>query len=79
MPDAPETSAAAALEWLRYKGFQRDGQGHPTAYKGEYKELRDYNGTTKVYNNHPEVKHQDWYAKEILDLAKEMEYNGHDR
>jgi hypothetical protein len=62
----PARSAAAALEWWRYKAYNHDSQGRETSYKGDERAFRNYNGNRDVYPYHPGVQHRDWYAKEIL-------------
>lgn len=68
----PSTSSSAALEWLRYKGYNHDNKGNETTYKGDYGALRDYNGNKKTYPTHPGVEHRDWYATQILRKESEM-------
>jgi hypothetical protein len=62
----PATSAAAALEWWRYKAYRHDSQGRETEYKGTERAFRDYNGSKDIRPYHPGVQHRDWYGKEVL-------------
>jgi hypothetical protein len=70
----PYTSSAAALEWMRYKGYIHDSKGNEVEYRGDYQALRGYNGNRKIYSYHLGVQHRDWYAIEILNLEFLMRY-----
>jgi RHS repeat-associated protein len=76
----PEISAAAGLEWLRYKSFLRDGQGGVT-YLGDWGGLQRYNGSPAIHDAasrmwgldyHPGMIHKDWYASIILRFERQM-------
>lgn len=64
----PATSAAAALEWWRYKAYWHDDDGNETSYKGDWAAFRDYNGRTSRNRKHPAMEHRVWYANEVLRL-----------
>jgi len=70
----PETSAEAALKWLRYKGFLHDAKGKETTYKGDFGALRDYNGNKNLDKiiDSKKVEHRDWYGKMVVNLEKAM-------
>lgn len=62
-PMAPRTSAAAALEWLRYKGYEHDAKGNRVHWRGKEEALRRYNGS----------KRRDDYARKVMDLWRSMQ------
>jgi len=68
----PATSAAAALEWMNYKGHVHNAAGAQVSYRGVYQALRRYNGNTRIYPKHPGVQHRDWYASQVLSLESQM-------
>jgi len=70
----PQKSAAAALEWLRYKSFRTDQQGNKT-FLGLDAGLKRYNTKEDLHDNpgrmlqldyHPGMLHKDWYAAAIM-------------
>jgi hypothetical protein len=70
----PQKSAAAALEWLRYKSFNTDQQGKKT-FLGIEAGLKKYNTREDLHDEpsrmwqldyHPGMLHKDWYAAAIM-------------
>jgi hypothetical protein len=67
----PATSAAAALEWRRYKGYIHDANGAETTWRGDWEANKRYNG-----NNNPppqgstRATHSEWYADRIEELSQ---------
>nr|WP_275443040.1 RHS repeat-associated core domain-containing protein [Pseudoalteromonas sp. OOF1S-7] len=69
----PQTSAFAALEWLRYKGFVHNAVGQKVFYRGHSEALRRYNGNTSTaYRQTGGREMRDWYADRVINLQTGM-------
>lgn len=73
----PETSAGAALGWLKYKGWGKDKYTGQPFYIGDEGALWRYNGVTlprSHFSKHPwdeGLTQRDWYASTIPQLAQQ--------
>ena len=66
-------SAAAALEWFRYKGFIHDSSGKETIRRGNGEAFPRYNGNTNPLPknaNTTRTTHRDYYADKVIELGK---------
>jgi RHS repeat-associated protein len=66
----PEASAAAALEWRRYKGYIHDESGAETTWRGDWQANRRYNGNTNPAPDNSGRQHRDWYADRVQILSQ---------
>ncbi|MBB5218764.1 hypothetical protein HNP77_001133 [Treponema rectale] len=66
----PETSAAAALEWRRYKGYIHDNNGNETEWEGDWKANYDYNGNRRPAPDGSDREHREWYADREQELSQ---------
>ena len=69
----PAISAAAALEWFRYKGFIHDSSGKETIWRGNWEAFQRYNGNTNPppkNANTTRTTHRDYYADKVIELGK---------
>lgn len=62
----PTVSAVAALKWLEFKGYIRDGQGRPGPWIGFERALQRYNG--KKTFRQSGIPQNIWYAREVMRL-----------
>lgn len=69
----PAISAFAALEWLRYKSEIHDGRGRVIGHRSEQASLERYNGNGRITRQSGSVPHHVWYARTILQMAREAE------
>jgi len=70
----PETSAPAALEWYRRKGFYHDDSGQEVYWRGDWEAFKRYNGNTNQpdpRHNSQRKTHAEWYADEVMKLGKD--------
>ena len=70
----PETSAEAALEWRRYKGYIHDETGAETEGRGDFQAFRRYNGNTNPPPSSAtteRTEHRDYYADLVLELGSD--------
>lgn len=70
----PETSAEAALEWRRYKGYIHDETGAETEWRGDFQAFRRYNGNTNPPPSSAtteRTEHRDYYADLVLELGSD--------
>lgn len=68
----PESSATAALEWRRYKGYIHDSNGDETEWRGDWESFRRYNGNTNPPPTQAQTtrtEHRDYYADLVIDLG----------
>ncbi len=65
----PGTIALAALEWLRFKGQERDSQGRIIKTFSDEEALQNYHGRTDRSPEWGNVMHKVWYAAKVLRLA----------
>jgi hypothetical protein len=63
----PQTSADAALKWLRYKGTVHDGRGNPVTYLGHHRALERYNAADGTINGLPASSD---YANTVMNNAR---------
>jgi hypothetical protein len=68
----PETSARAALRWLRYKGSKLNVNGVADSWLGNFAALTNYNGSSKIELQDGGIQHRDWFAQRVLELASRM-------
>jgi len=68
---SPAISAAAALEWRRYKGYIHDESGAETTWRGDWEANRRYNGNTgPAPNGTGRSQHRDYYADRVRELSR---------
>jgi len=63
----PQTSAEAALKWLRFKGSVHDSRHNITSYRGNRAALMGYNGRNDLIDGIPFKLH---YAETILNKMR---------
>ncbi|MEE0998647.1 MAG: RHS repeat-associated core domain-containing protein [Treponemataceae bacterium] len=69
----PAISAAAALEWFRYKGFIHDSSGKETIWRGNLEVFQRYNRNTNPPPKNAKTTkttHRDYYADKVIELGK---------
>ena len=64
----PQTSANAALEWLRFKAQIHDGKGRVIRYRSFRDALEAYNGRNDHSAQAEAVPHKAWYAATIFGM-----------
>ncbi|MCX7513171.1 RHS repeat domain-containing protein [Frateuria hangzhouensis] len=70
----PYTSAYAAMQWWRHKGFVHDRMGREMSWRGDIKAFERYNGNSRMDKSldGAPVPHAVWYANEVLRLKSGM-------
>jgi hypothetical protein len=73
----PQISVEAALKWLEFKGYFRDGTGKPGTWIGFEGSLQRYNGRKTLRASG--VQQDVLYASEVLGLYKNARKSGEQR
>jgi hypothetical protein len=69
-PMTPAISAAAALVWMRFKGWTHDESGAERNFRGLHETLRRYNGNAR--RGRGGIEHREWYARRVATLETAM-------